>query len=133
MGKWFVKNFHRKALFYSGIFLLRSVPADFSAPVCQIALFVVYYRGSGTKKTGREQGMPIFEYVCKTCGKEFEKLVPSAQTKVSCPECSGDQVVKKLSRFAAAVRESGGCPSKEFCPSASSGCGCGHGGCCHHH
>ena len=116
--------------------VFRSSPFDsdgrFSGRSCQSAFFVVYYKGGGTEKW-KEQGMPIFEYVCKTCGKEFEKLVPSAQTKASCPECSGEQVVKKLSRFAAAVKESGGCPSKEFCPSASSGCGCGHGGCCHHH
>ncbi len=126
-------KFRRNSVFPLLFFFVR-MAADFFAAVCQIAFFVVYYRGRRNEKTGREQGMPIFEYVCKNCGKEFEKLVPSAQTKVSCPECAGEEVVKKLSRFAAAVKESGGgCPSKEFCPSASSGCGCGHGGCCHHH
>lgn len=78
--------------------------------------------------------MPIFEYVCKKCGREFEKLVPSASVKPSCPTCGEErEVAKKLSKFAAAVRETG-CPSQAFCPSAKSGgCGCGHAGCGHHH
>ncbi len=78
--------------------------------------------------------MPIFEYVCRKCGKEFEQLVPNASAKPSCPVCGEKETAKKLSRFAAAVKESGGCPSQAFCPSAKSGgCGCGHGGCGHHH
>lgn len=54
--------------------------------------------------------MPIFEYVCRKCGKEFEQLVPNASTKPSCPVCGEKETAKKLSRFAAAVKESGGCP-----------------------
>lgn len=103
-----------------------------SLPNCFFCGIVPWRKRNG-KKEGK-QSMPIFEYVCNKCGKEFEKLVPSAQTQVSCPECSGTKVTRKLSRFAASVREhGGGCPSKEFCPSASAGCGCGHSGCCHHH
>jgi len=76
--------------------------------------------------------MPIFEYVCKTCGEEFEKLLPAVDAKTNCPKCGSKEVGKKLSRFAASVKNSG-CPSKDICPGASSGgCGCGHAGCCHH-
>ena len=78
--------------------------------------------------------MPIFEYVCKKCGKNFETLVPNASAKPACPACGEKgKVARKLSKFAAAVKQEG-CPSQAFCPSAQSGgCGCGHAGCGHHH
>lgn len=42
--------------------------------------------------------MPIFEYICQKCKKEFEKLVYGNQT-VSCPKCKSDNIKKKLSAF----------------------------------
>ncbi len=46
--------------------------------------------------------MPIYEYDCETCGARFDKLVfLTAQPKpVDCPECSSDQVSKRLSLIA---------------------------------
>lgn len=42
--------------------------------------------------------MPIFEYRCNQCDKEFEKLVfRNDDTPVLCPECNGKDVVKKMS------------------------------------
>lgn len=77
--------------------------------------------------------MPIYEYKCGKCGAEFERLVKSAETKPSCPECGSAKVEKKLSRFAASVKQSG-CPGRGICPEAGAGgCGCGHAGCGHHH
>lgn len=48
--------------------------------------------------------MPIYEYDCETCGARFDKLVfLTAQLKpVVCPECSSDQVNKRLSLIASA-------------------------------
>lgn len=43
--------------------------------------------------------MPIFEYHCPGCGRDFEKLVFSA-TVVVCPTCQSPQVEKKFSAFA---------------------------------
>lgn len=45
--------------------------------------------------------MPIFEYQCNSCGREFEVLVRSASPVPACPDCSGTQLRKKLSAFAA--------------------------------
>ena len=39
--------------------------------------------------------MPIFEYECKKCGKEFEVLVFSRDEKIECEFC-GSKSVKKL-------------------------------------
>ncbi|WP_299983421.1 zinc ribbon domain-containing protein [Desulfobacula sp.] len=42
--------------------------------------------------------MPIFEYKCNQCKKEFEKLVfAGEENKISCPECKSLEVVKKMS------------------------------------
>jgi putative FmdB family regulatory protein len=48
------------------------------------------------------ESMPIFEYVCETCGQEFEELVfgSNSANGVSCPGCSSVEVKKKISLFA---------------------------------
>jgi putative FmdB family regulatory protein len=43
--------------------------------------------------------MPIYEYRCAGCGREFELLVRSS-TIPACPECGGRELKKKLSAFA---------------------------------
>jgi putative FmdB family regulatory protein len=47
--------------------------------------------------------MPIFEFVCENCEKSFEELVRSANdtSMVTCPQCSSNQVKKKISLFSA--------------------------------
>jgi putative FmdB family regulatory protein len=44
--------------------------------------------------------MPIFEYECTSCGKEFELLVRNSSPAVECPGCKGTELRKKLSAFA---------------------------------
>ena len=44
--------------------------------------------------------MPLFEYKCKKCSKEFEELVRSSDEKVKCPACQSADVEKKMSVFA---------------------------------
>jgi putative FmdB family regulatory protein len=41
----------------------------------------------------------MFEYICKDCGRRFEKLV-QAMTVVECPSCKGEKLEKQLSVFA---------------------------------
>lgn len=66
--------------------------------------------------------MPIFEYHCNGCGREFEQLVRASSTP-KCPHCASEQLEKKLSVFAA-----GGEAGRE--PAMAAGpCGsCGHPG-----
>jgi len=60
--------------------------------------------------------MPIFEYDCQKCNENFEKLVRNSMKQVICPNCSSDEVEKRLSKFAvsgvsAPSGSSGGCNS----------------------
>jgi putative FmdB family regulatory protein len=52
--------------------------------------------------------MPIFEFLCETCGESFEELVRSATTNqdLCCPACQSEKVHKKISLFAS--RKAGG-------------------------
>lgn len=66
--------------------------------------------------------MPIYEFVCKECSKNFEELVLSVSRidEVLCPACGSGQVKKKMSTFASKPAEGGG--SFAFHSSASSSC-----------
>ncbi|UQZ88653.1 hypothetical protein C4J81_05315 [Deltaproteobacteria bacterium Smac51] len=75
--------------------------------------------------------MPIYEYKCPDCGREFEELVVGSQPKVVCPKCGGEKCDKLMSAasFRSKVADGstvsgssgGGCAG---C-SASSCAGCG--------
>jgi len=43
--------------------------------------------------------MPIFEYTCAGCSREFEAIV-HAGGRASCPSCGGTRLTKRLSVFA---------------------------------
>ena len=69
--------------------------------------------------------MPIYEYRCLGCGKEFELLTPTMNDPddLACTHCGSKDVERQLSVFAArqAEVERGGCNS---CPAASSDSPC---------
>lgn len=44
--------------------------------------------------------MPLYEYICRDCGKSFELLV-SASTKPVCEFCGSKKIEKQMSVFAA--------------------------------
>lgn len=65
--------------------------------------------------------MPLFEYACKDCDKQFEILVRAHDTP-ECPSCHGSHLERRLSTFAA--RTAGG--SATAAMPATGGCGaCG--------
>ncbi len=47
--------------------------------------------------------MPFYEYRCKKCGKQFEKIVSISETdqKQVCPYCEGKNTEKLISVFSA--------------------------------
>lgn len=73
--------------------------------------------------------MPIFEFFCRACKNEFERLVMGTDRDVVCPRCGGSELDRKFSVFGF---QSGGKFS-----SAAPGKGCSHcsnpGGCAHCH
>ena len=42
--------------------------------------------------------MPIFEYSCRGCGKEFETLVRPQDAAPACPSCQSADLEKLISR-----------------------------------
>ena len=71
--------------------------------------------------------MPIFEYLCRGCGKRFEFLVRGSE-KPHCPKCDSTRLEQQLSVFAAATGHGNG-GSTEFASGPAPGCGqCGMGG-----
>jgi putative FmdB family regulatory protein len=52
--------------------------------------------------------VPIYEYRCPDCGHEFEQLQRMSDAPItSCPECSGDQVKKLISRTSFVLKGGG--------------------------
>lgn len=70
--------------------------------------------------------MPIYEYRCAACEREFERYVPTSAVTVTCPACSSGEVRRKLS----VVRFKSGGDVMSSVPSAGGGC-CGGGCSCH--
>lgn len=50
--------------------------------------------------------MPLYEFDCRDCDSPFEKFVRgfSAIDSVTCPECGGNHVAKRMSSFASSVQ-----------------------------
>lgn len=73
--------------------------------------------------------MPIYEFYCLQCEKEFEKLVMGGNSRaVDCPDCGTAEVEKMFSTFA--IKSSSGFTGSRGggCSSCASGhcgsCGC---------
>ena len=71
--------------------------------------------------------MPIYEYGCEKCGREFEELV-FGDGIVACPHCGSAETHKLMSRCAR-CRGDGDMP--DMAPAASGGgcAGCSGGNC----
>ena len=79
--------------------------------------------------------MPVYEYICRGCGRAFERYVQRWSESVSCPSCAGAEVEKQLSTFSMAGGASstgGGLAAGGPLAGGSGGGCCGGGGCgCH--
>lgn len=63
--------------------------------------------------------MPLFEFVCKECGEQFETLVFSSsdKTEVKCPKCKSNNTEKKISTFASSGNNGSNAASSSSCSS----------------
>jgi len=71
--------------------------------------------------------MPIYEYLCESCGDKFEKLVRRTEDalEAGCPSCGEKHLAQQYSTFAAR----GGASSETgFTPAETRGDGGGCGG-----
>jgi putative FmdB family regulatory protein len=64
--------------------------------------------------------MPIYEYTCRTCDKQFEAVVTDGR-KVRCPGCDSTLLEQRYSAFAVGASKSKGRLAK----STDAGGGCG--------
>ena len=64
--------------------------------------------------------MPIFEYQCAACGREFETLMRHSSPPPECPACNGTELRKKLSTFAAIT---GSASAQQEFPASCRSCG----------
>lgn len=76
--------------------------------------------------------MPIYEYHCPSCGKDFELFV-RGETRLACPDCDSAKIERRMSVTA---RPAGGAGSplnlSNLGPPKGGSGGCGGGGCgCH--
>jgi putative FmdB family regulatory protein len=74
--------------------------------------------------------MPLYEYACETCHREFELLIRGHEAPV-CPTCGNARLERLLS--VPAAHTSGGSSELPICEAPrSGGCGapwCGQGAC----
>ncbi|HBC47076.1 MAG TPA: FmdB family transcriptional regulator [candidate division Zixibacteria bacterium] len=76
--------------------------------------------------------MPIFEYRCQSCDRNFELFIRSSAASLACPECGSMEIKKKFSTFGFSTGRSG---FESSAVSSSSSCGhCSSHQCsgCHH-
>lgn len=64
--------------------------------------------------------MPIYEYKCEECGKQFEELVFAGREPEKCPQCGSTKVQRQMSCFSSSNPTG-------FAGAASTGCGGGGG------
>jgi putative FmdB family regulatory protein len=59
--------------------------------------------------------MPVYEYICQSCRKDFEKLVRSmsGEEKITCPECGSAKTTRALSVFAVGAEGSRTSPAAD--------------------
>lgn len=77
--------------------------------------------------------MPIYEYQCCDCRKQFETLVFRSDEAVSCPDCGCSHTERLMSVCGFKSGGAKGAASSRMGSSASSCSGCSSGNCasCH--
>ncbi|MCK5339792.1 MAG: zinc ribbon domain-containing protein [Desulfobulbaceae bacterium] len=76
--------------------------------------------------------MPLYDFICRDCGKECELLIMGSDTP-ACPHCASENLSKQMSTFAfrSGSSKSGGEQSSGGSASKCSGCAGGTCATCH--
>ncbi len=76
--------------------------------------------------------MPIYEYQCGKCGKQFEIVTMSMSEKANavCPKCNSKKVSKMMSRFGYGKNSSSGSESASTYEGPDCSCGSCHSSSC---
>lgn len=71
--------------------------------------------------------MPLYEYHCETCERDFEKrrAIKEADAPVQCPECESEDVTRKLSLFMTVTKSDSGMQMMGGGGCCGGACGCG--------
>jgi putative FmdB family regulatory protein len=69
--------------------------------------------------------MPIYEYHCLVCNRDFEKLVMTSTAEVECTNCGSELLEKKFSLFGSKVGARLGTSEGEGSSGGGGSCGCG--------
>ena len=73
--------------------------------------------------------MPMYDFKCDDCGRDFEELVPHNYEEVRCPECDSVETTRQLSLFSSRTASQSSCPVPGGVPGCKpSGGGCAPGG-----
>ena len=64
--------------------------------------------------------MPLYEYICESCGEASELLVANHRVNPACPKCGLRKLQRQLSTFAAHSGSSRPCAT---CPASEDTCG----------
>ncbi|MBN2209179.1 MAG: zinc ribbon domain-containing protein [Candidatus Coatesbacteria bacterium] len=72
--------------------------------------------------------MPIYEYHCSDCEKDFDALVGHSEVATECKLCGGGNIRRKLSRFSTRT-DSYEASDMSSVKSGSSCAGCSSGSC----
>lgn len=72
--------------------------------------------------------MPLFEYRCDSCQKDFERLeLAGRRVENACPHCGSGKATRKISVFSAHAPRGASAPACDSGPCGGGGCGSGEG------
>lgn len=73
--------------------------------------------------------MPMYDFRCDDCGRDFEELVPRDYKEIRCPNCDSVDTTRQLSVFSSRMASQNGCPVPGGVPGCKPpGGGCAPGG-----
>ncbi len=76
--------------------------------------------------------MPIYEYHCENCGKNFECLIIGADDPADCPTCGSNRAKRLMSACGFVSKGAGGQTLSSSAGSGCSGCAATNCGSCGH-